>query len=77
MKTIDNLNITSISIRNKCEVMGSTKDYKARLGLNLSKEMNDKLQLISNDLDANVTEIVRQTINLIISSREDLANEDY
>ena len=76
MKTIDNLNITSISIRNKCEVMGSTKDYKARLGLNLSKEMNDKLQLISNDLDANVTEIIRQTINTLTEALEEFANEN-
>ena len=76
MKTIDNLNITSLSVRNKSEVMGSTKDYKARLNLNLSKEMNDKLQRISEDLNANVTEIIRQVINSIISNCEDLANEN-
>lgn len=76
MNTIDKLNITSISIRNKCEVMGSTKDYKARLGLNLSKEMNDKLQLISNDLDANVTEIIRQSVSIILDKYGEVTDED-
>jgi hypothetical protein len=57
--------------------MGSTKDYKARLGLNLSKEMNDKLQLISNDLDANVTEIIRQSVSVILDEYGEIEDEDY
>jgi hypothetical protein len=57
--------------------MGSTKDYKARLGLILSKEMNDKLQLISNDLDANVTEIIRQSVSVILDEYGEIEDEDY
>lgn len=77
MKTIDNLNITSISIRNKCEVMGSTKDYKKRLGILLSKETNDKLQMISDDLNANVTEIIRQSVSVILDKYGEIEDEDY
>lgn len=78
MKTVDNLNISYLSIRNKSEVMGSTKDYTSRFGLRLPKQMNDKLQSIADDLNVNVTELIRQAIILLITNCEDIINEnDY
>jgi hypothetical protein len=57
--------------------MGSTKDYKKRLGILLSKETNDKLQMISEDLDANVTEIIRQSVSVILDKYGEIEDEDY
>lgn len=78
MKTVDNLNITSFSVRNKAEVMGSTKDYESRLGLRLPKRTNERLQEIADELNVNATEIIRQTVITLITCCEDIINEnDY
>ena len=78
MKTIDNLNITSLSVRNKSEVMGETKNCEGRLGIRLSKQTNDRLQIIADELNANATEMIRQAVITLISHCEDIINEnDY
>jgi hypothetical protein len=76
MKTIKNLNITSLNIRNKTEVMGSTKSYYKRLNLSLDYELNIKLQEIAETLNVNATEIIRQIISVIIGECEEIINEN-
>jgi hypothetical protein len=76
MKTIENLNITSLNIRNKTEVMGSTKSYCKRLNLSLDNELNIKLQGIAETLNVNATEIIRQIISVIIGECEEIINEN-
>lgn len=76
MKTIENLNITSLNIRNKTEVMGSTKSYYKRLNLSIDDGLNLKLQEISDTLNVNVTEIIRQIISVIVCKCEGIINEN-
>lgn len=76
MKTVDNLNITSLSIRNKSEVMGETKNCNRRVVVHLPKHMNDRLQEISNEMNVNVTEIIRQAINSLLINCKDLIDEN-
>lgn len=75
MKTIDNLNITSITFRETKDLYGSGKEYKKRIGIKIENEFNEKLKAISNDIGIHTTEIIRQIISTILTVREDMTNE--
>lgn len=75
MKTIDNLNITSITFRETKDLYGSGKEYKKRIGIKIDNEFNEKLKAISNDIGIPATEIIRQIISTILTVREDMTNE--
>lgn len=75
MKTIDNLNITSIAFRETKDLYGSGKEYKKRIGIKIENEFNEKLKAISNDIGIHTTEIIRQIISTILTVREDMTNE--
>lgn len=78
MKTIENLNITSISFRTKNELYGTGKHYLKRINVPLDESFNERLKLISKEIGIKPTEIIRQGIELIINSCEELINEnDY
>lgn len=76
MKTIDNLNITSITFREYRDLYGSGKEYKKRIRLALEEDFNDRLKTVSNELNIPATEIIRQIITLVISKCEGLTDED-
>lgn len=78
MKTIENLNITSLSLREHGDLYGSGKEYTKRIGLPVDDEFNKRLKIISNEIGVKPTEIVRQAISILIIKCEDLINEnDY
>jgi hypothetical protein len=78
MKTIDNLNITSITFREYRDLYGSGKEYKKRLNLPVEDSFNEKLKSVANEIGIRPTELIRQSISLIIEKCEDLINEnDY
>lgn len=76
MKTIDNLNITEITFRNHKEFYGSGKTQEKRLALLLEDSFNKKLNEISKEIGVKTTEIIRQTILLVVTQCEDTINEN-
>ena len=73
MKTINNLNIKFVSIRDKQEVMGtgvtdSSAMIPKRINANMSIELNEKLKGIALELNVNVTEIIRSVLTAFVDS---------
>lgn len=78
MKTIDNLNITSITFREYRDLYGSGKEYSKRINIPLENLLNEKLKIVSAEIGINPTEIIRQSISLISEKCKDMINEnDY
>lgn len=77
MKTIDNLNITSITLRETKELYGSGKEYKKRIGIMIEDEINDRLKNISADIGIKSTEIIRQSIATVLEKYGEITDEDY
>lgn len=75
MKTIDNLNITSITFRETKDLYGSGKEYKKRIGIKINNKLNERLKSVSDDIGIPSTEIIRQIVSVILVARGDMTNE--
>lgn len=76
MKTIDNLNITSITFRETKDLYGSGKEYKKKINIMIEDELNNRLKIISNDIGIKATEIIRQSVSIILDKYGEVTDED-
>lgn len=78
MRTINNLNITSLTCRNLVESYGFGKGYECRLALPVTIELNEKLELICKEIGTKKTELIRAAILAILDSCKEIIDEnDY
>ena len=76
MKTIENLNITSLTLRDWNDLYGSGRNYTKRLGFPIEDDFNNRLKKIAEDIGIRPTEIIRQAIEAILIECKGYINEN-